>query len=108
MSVDESSFHTAADAMLHRLFDRLDEAIGEVSDVELQGGVLTITLDSGGQYVLNKQAPTRQLWLSSPVSGAWHFLYEAGSWLASKDRSVELAALLAGELGAASGRPVQL
>jgi frataxin-like iron-binding protein CyaY len=33
-----------------------------------QSGVLTLSLGAGrGTYVLNKQAPNRQLWLSSPV-----------------------------------------
>ena len=33
-----------------------------------QSGVLTLALGPGkGTYVLNKQAPNRQLWLSSPV-----------------------------------------
>ena len=35
-----------------------------------QSGVLTLRLGEGkGTYVINKQAPNRQLWLSSPVSG---------------------------------------
>lgn len=32
-----------------------------------QQGVLTIKLGKRGTFVLNKQAPNRQIWLSSPV-----------------------------------------
>ena len=36
-------------------------------------GVLTMVLDGGNTYVLNKQRPNRQVWLSSPVSGPRRF-----------------------------------
>ena len=32
-------------------------------------GVLTLNLGSHGTYVINKQAPNKQIWVSSPVSG---------------------------------------
>ena len=39
-----------------------------LSIIPPQSGVLTLSLGLGkGTYVLNKQAPNRQLWLSSPV-----------------------------------------
>ncbi|MCJ1480447.1 Mitochondrial chaperone Frataxin [Schaereria dolodes] len=34
-----------------------------------QAGVLTLTIPPLGTYVLNKQPPNKQIWLSSPVSG---------------------------------------
>jgi len=37
------------------------------ADVELSQGVLTLNLGSLGTYVINKQAPNLQLWVSSPV-----------------------------------------
>ncbi|KAF8457086.1 hypothetical protein BDZ91DRAFT_646655, partial [Kalaharituber pfeilii] len=40
----------------------------ELSDVEFSADVLTITTDRG-IWLLNKQPPNRQLWLSSPISG---------------------------------------
>lgn len=35
--------------------------------VSVQQGVLTLTLAGKGTYVLNKQAPNQQIWLSSPI-----------------------------------------
>ena len=32
-------------------------------------GVLSITLPPNGTYIINKQPPNKQIWLSSPVSG---------------------------------------
>ncbi len=108
MSIDESRFHLLADTLLQELVDALDAAIGDEVDVDLQGGVLTVDLGDGGQYVVNKHAAMRQIWLSSPVSGAWHFDPEDGRWLASKDRAVALTALLAAELSSKTGATVTL
>lgn len=36
-------------------------------DVSKQNEVLTLKLGSLGTYVLNKQTPNRQIWMSSPV-----------------------------------------
>ena len=32
-------------------------------------GVMTLSLGDHGTYVINKQAPNKQLWMSSPISG---------------------------------------
>ena len=47
----------------------LEEEIGRHEDADLQAGVLTIE-GARGTWLLNKHAPTRQIWLSSPLSGA--------------------------------------
>ena len=39
----------------------------------VQAGVLTVTHPDKGTYVLNKQPPNKQIWLSSPVSGPKRF-----------------------------------
>ena len=40
------------------------------ADVTLASGVLTLALpDPFGTYVINKQSPNKQIWLSSPKSG---------------------------------------
>lgn len=42
----------------------------EDSDIEYSMGVLTVKLGPQlGTYVINKQTPNRQIWMSSPVSG---------------------------------------
>lgn len=51
----------------------------------LQQGVLTVRLGSHGTYVINKQTPNRQIWLSSPVSGPFRFDYHEGKWVYSRD-----------------------
>jgi frataxin len=108
MTIDESTFQTLADETLARMMDTLEEAVGDQLDVDLQDGILTIELDSGGQYVINKHAPNRQIWMSSPVSGALHFDYDGDAgWVATRG-SGTLAAILSAELSAAIGEIVGL
>lgn len=98
MNLDDSRYATLADDMLERIADIIDDALGEEIDAELHGGVLTLSIEAGGQYVLNKNAPMKQLWLSSPASGAWHFDYADGDWISTREPRVTLDALLAKEM----------
>lgn len=85
MSLDESQFHTIADDFLETLFDQLDEAVGDVADVDLQDGILNIELDAGGEYIINKHAPNKQIWMASPKSGATHYAYKDEAWVGTRD-----------------------
>lgn len=98
MSVDESRFAAAADQFLNHLADTIDDVLGDDIDAELQGGILTLSLESGGQYVINKHAPNRQIWMSSPVSGATHYDFADGQWVSTRDSSARLPLVLAQEL----------
>jgi iron-sulfur cluster assembly protein CyaY len=105
---DDSSFVRIADETLTSLFDHLEETIGEVADIDLRDGILTIDLDVGGQYVINKHFPNRQIWLSSPVSGASHFDYDENrGWMASRE-AVTLRDILERELSQAVGKAASL
>lgn len=50
----------------------------------MQAGVLNITVPAVGTYVLNKQPPNKQIWLSSPVSGPKRY-----DWVIEGDRMHE-------------------
>lgn len=102
--MDEAAFQTVADATLTELMERIEATRGDEVEVDLEGGVLTIELDSGAQYLINKHGPMRQIWLSSPVSGAGHYDYDAEkeSWVNSRTGET-LSAVLAAELIGALG-----
>lgn len=88
-------FESLADSLLAAL----EEGIGQHADAELQGGVLTIEGDEG-VWLVNKHAPTRQIWLSSPRSGARHYAFDgaSGQWRDTRGGADLLSALTA-ELG---------
>lgn len=91
----DSAYETLAESLLAAL----EEGIGADADAERQGGVLTVE-GKAGTWVINKHGPTRQIWLSSPVSGARHYAYHpaSGVWLDTRGGS-ELLATLSSELG---------
>jgi frataxin len=110
--MNQAEFERRAAEILDTLFEQVEDQLGDWLDVELNGGILQIELPDGGAYVINKHAPNREIWISSPSSGAWHFApveagAEGGAWRSTRG-SEELTALLAGELSAASGRAVRL
>ncbi|KAF2130788.1 arabinogalactan endo-1,4-beta-galactosidase [Dothidotthia symphoricarpi CBS 119687] len=75
-TITEEEFHERADAYLEELVARLEEQQEKSPDIEVDysAGVLNIELTTKNQsYVLNKQPPNKQIWLSSPISGPKRF-----------------------------------
>jgi len=114
MTLDETRFATLADATLRRLMDAIDEAGADSLETDLRDGILTIDLESGGHYVVNKHAPNREIWVSSPASGAWHFAFDEGQreWRDTRSRGqaqpMTLHRLLSAELSVAADTPIAL
>jgi frataxin len=102
--LENSQFHCLADAYLDALTDEIEAKDAEgLLDAEVEQGVLTLTLPSGKQYVVSKHLPSKQLWLSSPISGGLHFSYDEAhsAWALADGR--KLCTLLADELAHAIG-----
>jgi frataxin len=113
MAMDQSAFERQAAALLEAFFDEIDATLGDELDVDYEGGILTIKLPDGRTFLVNKHAPNREIWLSSPVSGAWHFAFDAGDALWRSTRAVaegpdNLAALLEAELNDLTGGGLDL
>lgn len=101
--MEESEFHKLADSWLLAAQDALEDADEQGAlEAEYEAGVLTIQLDGGQVYVVSKHAPSKQLWLSSPISGGLHFDYDTANRWTLKDGR-ELSALLASELHTQAG-----
>ena len=95
--LSDSAFESLANSLLAAL----EEGIGAHADAELQGGILTVDGDDG-TWVINKHAPTRQIWLSSPRSGARHYAFDEASGLWQDTRGAgDLLSTLSDELGIA-------
>lgn len=99
-----ASFANAAAALLDRLADRLETALADVAEVDYEAGILQIEIDGAGTWVVNRHAPTAQIWMSSPVSGAHHFAHDpAGGPWADTRGGADLETLLRDELAVAAG-----
>ncbi|KAK1773844.1 Frataxin-like domain-containing protein [Copromyces sp. CBS 386.78] len=99
----DDQYHKLADLYMDRLVTHLEELQDEREDIDVEysAGVLTVSFDDGiGTYVINKQPPNKQIWLSSPKSGPKRYDYVAlgdgqnekegtakGEWVYLRDKS---------------------
>lgn len=97
--MDDSMFHAEADAILEQLFEAVEEADEEgLVDADLQGGVLSLEMEDGKEFVINKHEGSQQIWVSSPVSGASYFHYDMRLHRWVDDDEHRLTKFIAGEL----------
>ena len=102
------AFHCAADGTLQGI-ERIIEDYADATptqeiDVELAGDVLNVGLGARGTFVLNKQSPNQQIWMSSPVSGPQRYDFRADtlSWYCRRE-SKGLLSMLADDFEALTG-----
>ncbi|THH05101.1 hypothetical protein EW145_g5039 [Phellinidium pouzarii] len=92
-------YHQLSDATMDTLLESLENLIDSLGnsdyEVEYSSGVLTLSLGGKGTYVVNKQPPNKQIWLSSPfspISGPKRYDYveKQDGWYYARDgRSIE-------------------
>ncbi|KAI3394719.1 hypothetical protein diail_2305 [Diaporthe ilicicola] len=73
----DGEYHEVADTYLEVILAEL-EGLADKNDaveVEYSAGVLTFSFPDLGTYVINKQPPNKQIWLSSPISGPKRYDY---------------------------------
>ncbi|RKP21937.1 Frataxin, partial [Rozella allomycis CSF55] len=97
---------------LENLNDQMEEIIDANDrncDIEYTNGVLTMKLRENMIFVLNKQPPNRQIWLSSPISGPrrFDFCESNNTWFYTRDNST-LHELLSKELSEILGKQINI
>ncbi|CCG24033.1 Yfh1 frataxin [Candida orthopsilosis Co 90-125] len=100
--ISDGEYNKLSNEYLENLSDELEELNGDYEqvDAELSHGVLTLTLPPNGTYVINKQPPNKQIWLSSPISGPKRYDLIQGQWRTLRDGSL-LTELLEQEISEA-------
>eukprot|EP00092_Neocalanus_flemingeri_P099651 GFUD01127157.1.p1 GENE.GFUD01127157.1~~GFUD01127157.1.p1 ORF type:complete len:168 (-),score=31.90 GFUD01127157.1:299-802(-) len=106
--VDEHTYLYLTNETLESINDKFSEIIEDHEklsggDTTLADGVLTVKLAEFGTYVVNKQTPNMQIWLSSPVSGPARYDLQSsgedlGCWV-YKHTGETLHSLLDREMG---------
>ncbi|ORY56960.1 frataxin [Pseudomassariella vexata] len=109
----DNQYHELADDYLDTVLEKAEARAEAVIglDVEYSAGVMTIEVPNVGKWVINKQPPNKQIWLSSPRSGPkrfnWVVISEdqsskqdtaTGGWIYLKDGAY-LNEILDAELG---------
>merc|ERR1719326_194788 len=104
-SLATPEYHKLADSWLEAMYATFEDLIDASDaaadfDVTLANGVLTLRLGDSGTYVINKQTPNKQIWLSSPTTGPKRFDWVAdrNQWVYSHD-NIALDERLTQELG---------
>ncbi|ROW16955.1 hypothetical protein VPNG_01422 [Cytospora leucostoma] len=75
--LSDGEYHELADEYLEIVLAQLEQIADKNDSVEVEysAGVLNATFPDVGTYVINKQPPNKQIWLSSPVSGPKRYDY---------------------------------
>ncbi|ESQ38006.1 hypothetical protein EUTSA_v10028999mg [Eutrema salsugineum] len=111
--LQEDEFHRLANFTINDLLEKIEDYGDNVQidgfDIDYGNEVLTLKLGSLGTYVINKQTPNRQIWMSSPVSGPSRFDWdrEANAWIYRRTKA-KLYKLLEEELEKLCGESIQL
>ena len=81
--LSESQFHRLSRDTLAALHDALEPAYnsGALEELELETGLLTVVTGAGKTFIASAHAPSKQLWLASPVSGGLHFRWDGQEWI---------------------------
>ncbi|XP_022108181.1 uncharacterized protein LOC110988710 [Acanthaster planci] len=111
--LDALSFDTMVEDILESLLDFFEqlgdeEDVHEDFDVTYSSGVLTVKFGPNhGTYVINKQTPNKQIWLSSPTSGPKRYDFTGDDWVYSHD-GVPMLHLLSEEVSRIIGKDLNI
>jgi CyaY protein len=76
--ISATEFSVLADAMFDRIVEIVD-ASNSVDDIELNQGVLEITCNDDSKIIINRHAPTQEIWVAAK-SGGYHFKRGDAGW----------------------------
>ena len=104
---DYSFKETAANTMydLSDYFTTKYDKMGENFVMDVTDEYLKM-ICAGKEFLISRQTPTRQIWVSSPISGSLKFDYDTDkkSWINHKKPELTIKAELSNELEAAFGK----
>ena len=78
MAQQESEFHQRVDNVLRDIESAL-EAIESDIDTETNSGILTLEFANDSKVIVNRQTPTREIWVAAK-SGGFHFRFDGAAW----------------------------
>ncbi len=74
-----TDFNETVDALFDQIVESID-ATDAADDVELNQGVLEISCKDRSKIIINRHAPTQEIWIAAK-SGGYHFRWADGIWL---------------------------
>tara|TARA_B100000886_G_scaffold90028_1_gene59369 strand:+ start:182 stop:481 length:300 start_codon:yes stop_codon:yes gene_type:complete len=96
-----SEFKKKAQSTLDKIFNIVESEYPNV-EVDYEDENLKIEcVDNNYIFIVSMHTPTSQIWLSSPISGAHHFMYVESKdyeWVSTRDENIKLLDLIKKEL----------
>jgi len=76
----ETEFAKVAQVTLALIADKIETVDTEGTiDIDFNPDMIHLVTEQG-VFVINKHSAAQEIWLASPVSGPYHFFYEAEKW----------------------------
>lgn len=102
--MNETEFKQKVDEILAHIEAQLEDCESDL-DWDLADGILDIECEGGSHIIINRQVPTRQIWVATRADG-YHFdLDDDGRW---RQGEMEFFQLLNQTLREQCGEPLQL
>ena len=96
-ALSDAEYLALARALLDGVEAQLDAWLQQdVIDIDAQrtGGLLELSFPNGTKIILNTQPPLHEVWMAAR-SGGYHFRYDSGQWINTRDGREFLDALSA-------------
>lgn len=78
-AMNDTEFNTTVDAILMTIEDTVEDLDLDI-DLENSGGILTLTFANGSKVIINRQGPTKEIWVAAR-SGGFHCGYRDNAWV---------------------------
>ncbi len=76
--LEESDFHERVDDVLTSIENALESVDADI-DSDINSGILTLEFANRGKVIVNRQTPTREIWVAAK-SGGFHFYFDGAVW----------------------------
>jgi frataxin len=86
--MDHSIFTKLASKEIEYLYESIESQLADI-DIDLVSDILYIYTEEG-DYVINQHSPSKQIWLSSPLSNTGYFDYnlDKKQWIDKNNESI--------------------
>ena len=94
-----NEFLLSANKTLNTIFDVVN-SLDYNLEIDFFDNNITIEIDDGRVFVISIHEPSKQIWLSSPLSGAHHFSQSTklNQWISTRNSDIELFSIIKSEI----------
>ena len=94
-----NEFLLSANKTLNSIFEFINSFNYDL-EIDFLDNNITIEMDDDRIFVISIHEPSKQIWLSSPLSGAHHFSEsnELNQWISTRNTDIELFSIIENEI----------